>query len=38
VDRYLHYGWLLVSQTEDGGAALEKSSFSDTLFLELKSP
>ena len=26
-------GWLLASQTEDGGAALEKSSFSDTLFL-----
>ena len=30
-------GWLLASQTEDGGAGLEKSSFSDTLFLELKS-
>jgi hypothetical protein len=30
-------GWLLASETEDGGAALEKSGFSDILFLELKS-
>jgi hypothetical protein len=30
-------GWLVVSQTEDGGAALEKSDFGDTLFLELRS-
>ena len=30
-------GWLVASGTEDGGAAVEKSDFSDTLFLELKS-
>ncbi|MBV9130407.1 MAG: hypothetical protein JO298_08465 [Verrucomicrobia bacterium] len=30
-------GWLVVSQTEDGLSAVEKSDFSDTLFLELKS-
>jgi len=30
-------GWLVASETEDGGAALEKSDFSDTLFLELTS-
>jgi hypothetical protein len=30
-------GWLVASETEDGGAAVEKSEFTDTLFLELKS-
>jgi hypothetical protein len=30
-------GWLVASESEDGGAALEKSAFSDTLFLELTS-
>ena len=30
-------GWLLASGTGDGGAAVEKSDFSDVLFLELKS-
>src|SRR6516162_4260409 len=30
-------GWLVASETEGGGASVEKSSFSDTLFLELKS-
>ena len=30
-------GWLMVSETEDGSAALQKSDFSDTLFLELTS-
>src|SRR6516165_1657907 len=30
-------GWLLASETEDGGAAVEKSNFIDVLFLELKS-
>jgi hypothetical protein len=30
-------GWLVASETEGGGAAVEKSNFSDTLFLELKS-
>jgi len=30
-------GWYLASETEDGGTALEKSDFSDTLFLELTS-
>ena len=30
-------GWFVASETEDGGAALEKSDFSDTLFLELTS-
>jgi hypothetical protein len=30
-------GWLVASETENGGAAVEKSSFSDILFLELKS-
>jgi hypothetical protein len=29
-------GWLLASTTEEGGVALEKSNFSDTLFLELE--
>ena len=29
--------WLVASETEDGGAAVEKSNFSDVLFLELKS-
>lgn len=28
-------GWLVVSETEDGSASLQKSDFSDTLFLEL---
>ncbi len=30
-------GWLVVSGTEDGGASVEKSRFSETLFLELTS-
>jgi hypothetical protein len=30
-------GWLVVSETEDGGASVEKSDFSETLFLELTS-
>jgi hypothetical protein len=30
-------GWLLASETEGGGAAVEKSDFSETLYLELKS-
>ena len=30
-------GWLVASETEDGGAALEKSAFGDTLYLELTS-
>jgi len=30
-------GWFVASETEDGDAALEKSDFSDTLFLELTS-
>jgi hypothetical protein len=30
-------GWLIASETEDGSAALEKSDFSETLFLELTS-
>jgi hypothetical protein len=30
-------GWLVVSETETGSAAVEKSNFSDTLYLELKS-
>jgi hypothetical protein len=30
-------GWLVVSETETGGATVEKSNFSDTLYLELKS-
>ena len=30
-------GWLVASETEGGGASVEKSSFSDTLFLEFKS-
>ncbi len=30
-------GWFVASETEDGGSALEKSDFSDTLFLELTS-
>jgi hypothetical protein len=30
-------GWLLASETEEGGAKLDKSSFDDILFLELRS-
>jgi len=30
-------GWLIVSETEEGGAHVEKSDFGDTLFLELAS-
>ena len=30
-------GWLVASETENGGAVVEKSDFSDTLYLELKS-
>ena len=30
-------GWLVASESEDGGATLEKSDFNDTLFLELTS-
>jgi hypothetical protein len=30
-------GWFVASETEDGGSALEKSDFTDTLFLELTS-
>ncbi len=30
-------GWLVASETEGGGASIEKSNFSDTLFLELTS-
>ena len=30
-------GWLIVSETEDGGGHVEKSDFGDTLFLELAS-
>ena len=30
-------GWLVASETEDGGAHVEKSDFSETLFLELVS-
>jgi hypothetical protein len=30
-------GWLVASETEDGGVSLEKSDFSDTLLLELTS-
>jgi hypothetical protein len=30
-------GWLLASETEEGGGTLEKSEFTDTLFLELTS-
>jgi len=30
-------GWLVASETEEGGASVEKSNFSDTLFLELTS-
>jgi len=30
-------GWLVASETEDGGASVEKSGFSETLFLELTS-
>jgi hypothetical protein len=32
-----NYGWLVASETEDGGAALVKSDFSSTLFFELTS-
>ena len=30
-------GWLVATETEDGGGAVEKSHFHDTLFLELTS-
>lgn len=30
-------GWLVASETEDGGASVEKAHFHDTLFLELTS-
>jgi hypothetical protein len=30
-------GWLVASETEDGGATLEKSQFNEILFLELRS-
>jgi hypothetical protein len=30
-------GWLVASEIEDGGVAVEKSNFSDVLFLKLKS-
>lgn len=30
-------GWLVASETEDGGVSVEKSNFSDTLFFELTS-
>ena len=30
-------GWLVASETEEGGAAVEKADFSDTLFFELAS-
>jgi hypothetical protein len=30
-------GWLIASETEEGGASVEKSDFSETLFLELTS-
>jgi hypothetical protein len=30
-------GWLIASETEDGGASVEKSDFGETLFLELAS-
>jgi hypothetical protein len=30
-------GWLVVTETENGGSTAEKSNFSDTLFLELTS-
>jgi hypothetical protein len=30
-------GWLVASETEDGGASVEKAHFHDTLFLELSS-
>ena len=30
-------GWLVASETEDGGASVEKAHFRDTLFLELRS-
>jgi hypothetical protein len=30
-------GWLLASETEDGGTTVEKSEFSEVLFLELRS-
>jgi hypothetical protein len=32
-----NHGWILASGTEDGGVTVEKSTFSDTLFLELTS-
>ena len=30
-------GWLVVSETEDGGTSVEKSAFGETLFIELTS-
>ncbi len=30
-------GWLVASETENGGASIDKSDFNNTLFLELKS-
>ncbi|MGA8660477.1 MAG: hypothetical protein WB586_30545 [Chthoniobacterales bacterium] len=30
-------GWIVVSEAEEGGASVERSNFSDTLFLELTS-
>ncbi len=33
----MNNGWLVASETEGGGAPVEKSNFSDTLYLELKS-
>jgi hypothetical protein len=32
-----NHGWLVASETEDGATTLEKSDFSDTLFLKLTS-
>src|SRR5258708_28005304 len=32
-----NHGWLVASETEEGSATLEKSDFSNTLFLELTS-
>jgi hypothetical protein len=32
-----NHGWLVASETEEGGVTLEKSDFSNTLFLELAS-
>jgi hypothetical protein len=32
-----HNGWLVATETEDGGATVERSNFTNTLFLELTS-